>query len=364
MSCELIIDTREKHVSIHTDALKDIPHRISQITTGDYVIITPTNRIMMVIERKTLNDYAASIKDGRHNNKQKLIELRHTEKCAIVYLIEGPAFPRPDQLFGRIPYKNIQSSMFHLMVRDNITVLQTKNSLHTAEILAAMVASMNTLIANHKTEWHENETNVHEIAGSSEVVAFEQTAAILTAPHHKTLHHLAQEAWCVFRGIGIEIADAYIDKWCIADIICGKINRNDIMTAKHKNGKLISKGAMASLTGITRQNELRIMATCPGISKITAGQLSSRKTLAQYLEAGENAFAAEVIVGESNKSRTIGPASARKLWEILYYCGTSAETPSTITADDTATLGATSKEVKPTRRRKKTSILKDTQSEN
>jgi ERCC4-type nuclease len=92
-------------VTRHTE-LNDIPWSRVQITVGDYIVVSG-DKIVAVIERKTLDDYGASLKDGRANNKQKMINLRKKTGCRIIYIIEGDAFPSPNDCYSNIPYKNI-----------------------------------------------------------------------------------------------------------------------------------------------------------------------------------------------------------------------------------------------------------------
>ena len=77
----LIVDDREQTVSPFL-AGKNVPFLIKRITTGDFCIVrqNPNNpaedRILAVFERKSMNDFAASIKDGRYENYHNMIELQ------------------------------------------------------------------------------------------------------------------------------------------------------------------------------------------------------------------------------------------------------------------------------------------------
>ena len=67
-TCKLIIDTRERNVTRHAKELEEINFEIKQITTADYVVLSPLGNIVALLERKSLDDFAASLKDGRHDN--------------------------------------------------------------------------------------------------------------------------------------------------------------------------------------------------------------------------------------------------------------------------------------------------------
>jgi ERCC4-type nuclease len=91
---------------------------------------TPRHPPLVVIERKTIADLAASIKDGRYKNQK----LKLKEKCSagtVYYIIEGcfhwlMADDHGILLHG-ISQKALMSAIINTMVRDNIKVIITRN---------------------------------------------------------------------------------------------------------------------------------------------------------------------------------------------------------------------------------------------
>ena len=149
MRIKLIIDDRERAIFPHIKPEFDnhIHYEIKRIDIGDYALVdTNSGAILSIFERKTLEDYSASLKDGRHGNKQKLIALREKTGCKIFYIIEGNPFLDPARLVGRTPYRHIESSIFHLMMRDNINVLYSRDTLHTTQLLCRFVISAYNLL--------------------------------------------------------------------------------------------------------------------------------------------------------------------------------------------------------------------------
>ena len=119
---------------------------LEQMTVGDYAIVLD-DVIKVIIERKTWKDLAATIRDpDRKANHQKLLDLREKTKCSIVYIIEGVAFPAPDQKVGGIAYKSLIAHLHHIMIRDGCSYIQTRNIKHTAETIISLTTSMTTLI--------------------------------------------------------------------------------------------------------------------------------------------------------------------------------------------------------------------------
>ena len=301
--CSLIIDTRERNVTRHITEFTNINVEIKQITIGDYIVTGPSGNILAVIERKSLSDFAASLKDGRHHNKSKMIELRKTTGCRILYIIEGPEFPSENSLHSGIPYRYIESSIFHLIMRDGISILRSKDTLQTAKLLSRFVTSVSTLVkkmntANIEPAVVKELTNeeINPVGGSS----MQETFASITQRHEKTDIEITRELWSCFRGISIESADCYINKWSIADIIGGKLTVEEISAHKLSTGKKISKRVVTSLTKFGRLIEIKLLSTVPGISTATATELLANNEL-YYIIAAEQTLIANITVGKSKR---------------------------------------------------------------
>jgi len=301
MNCTLIADTRERSVLIHKAEFLSIKMDVKQITTADYVILSPAGEILVVIERKSLDDYGASLKDGRANNKSKLFALRETTGCSVVYLIEGPAFPSANAVFGGIPYSNIRSSIFHL-IRNNVTVLFTKNTLHTAQTLVAFVKSMTTLEerkirgvklgAGSSVIPPLDNGDPEEIRPTDDIPAVitdpidvsQDTIKLLTEKHSKSNLDIVRLMWAKFPGISVETADLFIHKYSLKSIVCGEITRADITNMKTATGRNISKKVINSLTTMSKPLEAKLLQTIPGVSASTAAELTNERTLSQILQ--------------------------------------------------------------------------------
>ncbi len=302
--CSLIIDARERNIIRHSKEFESISYEVKQITTGDYVIITPKEKILAVIERKSLDDFSASLKDGRHANRQKLIALREQTGCAVVYLVEGPESPPPTQCFAGIPYKHIESSIFHLMVRDNITVLRTRDTLDTAKTLSRFVLSMDTL-SDQKRPRHDVppiDTPITEL---------------LTQKHTKTDHEVVRELWSRFRGITTETADEYIKVWSICDILRGRIPHDEIANFKMAIGRKINKRVVKVLSD-KHVDQTKLLSTVPGISQKGAEMILKVGTLQQLLtwEVGGLAMIQTTAAGAK-----MGNVIAERVLRLFNYKG-------------------------------------------
>ena len=75
---------------------------------------------LLIIERKTVNDLMASIKDGRHREQKMRLLKKQEDGIHIYYLIEG-------NLTYHKSKDTLYSSILNTMMRDNIKMIFTRN---------------------------------------------------------------------------------------------------------------------------------------------------------------------------------------------------------------------------------------------
>jgi len=114
------IDIREAELIKIFEFLKH-PITTSSLHLGDALIDN------IIIERKTLTDLAASIKDGRYKEQSFRLEKALEENYKVFYMIEGNL----DLYTGSIPKETLVSAMYSLITK-GFQVLLTKNAKETA----------------------------------------------------------------------------------------------------------------------------------------------------------------------------------------------------------------------------------------
>jgi ERCC4-type nuclease len=121
----ITIDAREKDLYAMCSLLNttNIPLISSQLTLGDSTIGET-----VIIERKTLTDLAASIKDGRYREQSfRLQKALEENNCKIIYMIEGNL----DLYVGNISKETLVKTMYSLSNK-GFQVFLTKNVKETA----------------------------------------------------------------------------------------------------------------------------------------------------------------------------------------------------------------------------------------
>lgn len=128
----LIIDNRERQLLTTMELLQkemksSITYETSNLDIGDIVMKNEKDEYLLIIERKTIPDLLASIKDGRYNEQSfRLTNFTEIHNHNIIYLIEGSTknLTKDKQM--------IYSSLFSLNYFKGFSVIKTENIQETA----------------------------------------------------------------------------------------------------------------------------------------------------------------------------------------------------------------------------------------
>ena len=110
-----------------------------RLPLGDIIIHDPAQgqqgRDIVLFERKSLNDLAASIQDGRYKEQSfRLTQSTDFHNHNIIYIIEGD-IARYDAKHSRISKSALQSAMVSLLYYKGFSVIRTMNVGETAEFI-------------------------------------------------------------------------------------------------------------------------------------------------------------------------------------------------------------------------------------
>jgi ERCC4-type nuclease len=101
---------------------------IEKLDQGDIIFQWgESDKDCWIIERKTVSDFAHSIKDGRFR-EQKIRLLANYPSNRILYLIEGNLnVSAATEVETNVPMETLYSSIYNMILRDNIQVYKTAN---------------------------------------------------------------------------------------------------------------------------------------------------------------------------------------------------------------------------------------------
>jgi len=128
---EIIIDNRENKLKNHFKNKNYV--KFSNLDLGD-IIFKFNNEIVLIVERKTLQDLSDSIKDGRYR-EQKLRLLGNYPKDKILYLIEGNMNRSKNISISGLKLYGLFSCLINLLLRDKIKIYKTNNITETIRFI-------------------------------------------------------------------------------------------------------------------------------------------------------------------------------------------------------------------------------------
>ena len=138
---KIIIDCREKTLydacekqKLLNDKYAGIELKSENLPLGDMIIYDQNNTELLMIERKSLLDLAASIRDGRYAEQSFRLNNCSLHNHNIIYLIEGDLrFYKPFK--GNVDKKALLSAMTSIMYFKGFSLQRTINGEESAEWL-------------------------------------------------------------------------------------------------------------------------------------------------------------------------------------------------------------------------------------
>ena len=148
----IIIDAREKDIFsmcslLNTNAESNITLISKQLLLGDAII-----NDNIIIERKTLNDLAASIVDGRYKEQSFRLQKALEENYKVYYFIEGNL----DLYIGNIPKNSLIRSIYSL-THKGFQVILTKNTKESAYFMIQFAEKIKTLNVTPSKNYEETD---------------------------------------------------------------------------------------------------------------------------------------------------------------------------------------------------------------
>jgi hypothetical protein len=330
----LMIDDRERDVIPHLKPLlgTESPSRmcVHRVHTGDYLIgrrvpgVSGTE-IVACFERKSLKDFVSSFKDGRYENRRKMLELRDKTGCQLYYIVEGPAFPSPSWVVcSGTKYQSILSAMTTLPLASGIHIIQTKDTQHTALRLRDFVLALDKVTDPYKYPVLPDAA-LNGPGNTQAVVPGTLVPEMVTGVYEKDPDSLCMELWAKLTGVSVVTAKMLVEAGSVHEFLTGQ-TVGDIAKFKTAGGRLLVKKGRESLTA------LRFGTTEVGIKVLSGVHLVSPKLATEILEAVPGAthklrslcaWAASDLaaVRVTQKSRTIqlGRARADRILKMLHW---------------------------------------------
>lgn len=314
---ELWIDQRERHVIPYFDSIdpkKAPPYHLElkTLSAGDYAVVYK-NYIIMLIERKSWSDLAASFLDrSRKFNYEKMISERNKFGCRIFYLIEGK---RPNNIINRVTIETLEAHLDHLLFDHEIVSIYSQSVEHTPERIlsiikhymtahsnpfSALEAKINSLLTIDSLSTINSSSNIKYVNESkldtTEIPSNSDPTCILdfsTIPilnsmsatdSLKSTKRMSDEAieyalWNSIEGVTELSYTALKDiKVTLAGLLCGQYTTSQIMHARYRLGTLVGEKKLSSIiaSAINPVTHIKVMTQIPNISDNRANIILSK----------------------------------------------------------------------------------------
>lgn len=162
---KIILDDREQQlyhlVKEKNDSL-DLKLTIEKKTLplGDIVFVDDNEKEIVIVERKSLSDLVASIKDGRYEEQSyRLIHSSGLYRHHIIYLIEGGM----SQILNPIEKKMIYSSMLTLQLYKGFSIMKTTSMIETAEWIIYSANKLSSMVKKGHELWSPESAIIEQV---------------------------------------------------------------------------------------------------------------------------------------------------------------------------------------------------------
>ena len=150
---ELIKQIRELIVNI--PLFKDLEVQVENLPLGD-VIISNNVEDKLYIERKSINDLAASIKDGRYEEQSFRLNSLHHPNHNIIYLIEGDVNRQNRFKDNKMEKLTLYSSIFSLNYYKGFSVIRSFSIDETAIFICNTANKLRKGETENKQPYYQN----------------------------------------------------------------------------------------------------------------------------------------------------------------------------------------------------------------
>jgi ERCC4-type nuclease len=190
-----------------------------RLSLGDIILHDPSQgqqKDIVIFERKTLNDLAASIRDGRYKEQSfRLIETAaatgfHTHN--IVYIIEGD-LAQYNEKHSQITKTALQSAMVSLMYYKGFSVIRTMNVGETAEFILNFADKVAKESADGMRPAYHDEAKTATTTTATTTASYSEVSAKKEKRDYITRENIGEIMLAQVPGVSAKMAAAILAKY-------------------------------------------------------------------------------------------------------------------------------------------------------
>lgn len=143
VSPSLVLDVREHALAAALTSL-GVPYTTAQLDVGDFMIQTPDAEPLLVAERKSHLDFAASNQDGRYREQRARLMAVRGGGVAVLYVLEGRWSGDDGRRVGhtRTTEGQLRRLLSRLVLRYGMPVLESDGLVGTATWCRTLLAQL------------------------------------------------------------------------------------------------------------------------------------------------------------------------------------------------------------------------------
>ena len=298
---KIILDCREKTLydacekqKLLNDKYAGIELSSENLPLGDMIIYDQNNTELLMIERKSLLDLAASIRDGRYAEQSFRLNNCSLHNHNIIYLIEGDLrFYKPFK--GNVDKKALLSAMTSIMYFKGFSLQRTINGEESAEWLMQLAYKIQKEGPKSKPYFMNIKQAVAEQAVAEQALA-EQAVAEQAVAEHKEIkeeiNKIKEETTLDEQADVEEPSYTHVNKRVKKDNI-NPSNIGEIMLSQ-------------------------IPAVSPAVAISVMKKYSTLKALMEALSENKNALDDVYIVDKNDKQRKISKTCIKNIYTYLH----------------------------------------------
>lgn len=207
---QLVVDTREKRLA---EALTwiGVSYTCAGLDVGDIMIQNDTGEPLLIAERKSHADFAASNNDGRYREQRARLMAVRGSGVAIVYILEGVWSGDDSQQYGRTSEKLLKRLTTRLVLRYGLPVIFTKSIPDTAQWIKLLLEQLTDDPTVFEPEG--------DMATATTAAMSGMTATLSTTKKgNKTAQGTAHAMLTAIPGLGAKKVDALLTTHSIGDL--------------------------------------------------------------------------------------------------------------------------------------------------
>ncbi len=230
---QLVLDSRESHLQ---KELANFSYVQEELTVGDIIIKdvrideenNPNEKIILIIERKTVDDFLGGIKSGRFREQRERLK---ATGCKCCYIVEN---------YGKLSYSDISKvniisgAIENLIVYHDISVIPTLNLKHTAHTLLNIFEKIRKQLPEDRN------------------ISPENVVPVFTQKKTKVLEHIHEHQLILVPGVSAKSAKVISEKYPTVKSLVSAYETldkpeekwnllADIFIGKKKIGKVVSR---------------------------------------------------------------------------------------------------------------------------